>query len=400
MGQKISLPIEDKYQTKNLPLLVNKIAANYILTEDFQNLKKLSQNEYCEKVAVMTSKLLAKHLSPKDVTYLYQKFQTGNVVNQLKTEKLAILPKATRDTLDIRDGNVQKKRRICIGVAKYYVKIANLFAAIMSSVNPVVSYRDNNGNLIEADANHIKVPISGKFKIGHNNFCTARLNKLMRGLNIDTLNPYGSYTVRPELRCTETKLGNEQGFPELEQLYYDKYNYETGLFSGVSQTNQSEYNKDKNTIFKLVHGRPMSTDEQVKYPKMSDIKLNTSTLCSTNKETTTISGKNENFRKYINHIKQSIQGTKKKQQQLVDIVDKLFTYSQESIRDKETSINMTIHPQLTEIKLDSLISKARGIILSMYIECEENYNEGLKLFEAIVEHQIYLNTIAQKKNLR
>jgi hypothetical protein len=42
-----------------------------------------------------------------------------------------------------------KKKRVCIGIAKFYVKIAHVFAAIVMTINPVYVYKDENGNTIK-----------------------------------------------------------------------------------------------------------------------------------------------------------------------------------------------------------------------------------------------------------
>ena len=38
-----------------------------------------------------------------------------------------------------------KKKRMCIGIAKFYIKIAHLFAAIAMTINPRYTYIDSNG---------------------------------------------------------------------------------------------------------------------------------------------------------------------------------------------------------------------------------------------------------------
>ena len=47
--------------------------------------------------------------------------------------------------LDIK--NPVKKRRVCIGIAKYYIKIAHVFATILTTINP--TYNRIYYNLID-----------------------------------------------------------------------------------------------------------------------------------------------------------------------------------------------------------------------------------------------------------
>ena len=68
---------------------------------------------------------------------------------------------------------------MCDGVAKFYVKIAHLFAAISKTINPVYSYTD-------ADGNKKQVPLLMKSSIPKNsqlnvikyNLCERRLMAL------------------------------------------------------------------------------------------------------------------------------------------------------------------------------------------------------------------------------
>ena len=42
----------------------------------------------------------------------------------------------------------------------------------------------------------------------------------------------------------EKTLFDEPGIPELEKLYYDVFNYETGKFYKMSEQSKEQYNKD------------------------------------------------------------------------------------------------------------------------------------------------------------
>ena len=58
--------------------------------------------------------------------------------------------------------------------------------------------------------------------------------------------------------------------PELETLYYDKYNYETGQFDGISEKMKKIYKKDVEEFWKTFTGE---TDVPEYVKKFSDIKL-------------------------------------------------------------------------------------------------------------------------------
>ena len=46
---------------------------------------------------------------------------------------------------------------------------------------------------------------------------------------------------------------------------------------------------------------------------------------------------------------------------------------------------LTINPNLTEESLQKLVEQTRETILQLYIGCEDDFNKGLSLFNAIVD---------------
>ena len=60
---------------------------------------------------------------------------------------------------------------------------------------------------------------------------------------------------------------------------------------------------------------------------------------------------------------------------------------------------VTINPKLTSKSLQSLVDQTRKLIINIYLQCEREYQEGLKLFEAIVGERMLQNSIAKKEAL-
>ena len=46
---------------------------------------------------------------------------------------------------------VEGAQPLCVRVAKFYVKIAHVYAAIMKTINPVITAKDKNGKLQKYD---------------------------------------------------------------------------------------------------------------------------------------------------------------------------------------------------------------------------------------------------------
>jgi len=58
-----------------------------------------------------------------------------------------------------------------------------------------------------------------------------------------------------------------------------------------------------------------------------------------------------------------------------------------------------ISPELNENKLDDLIAQTRQIIVSMYLSCEQDFKEALKIFDAIIDKQILEESVSIKEQL-
>ena len=123
--------------TIKLPTLLHIVAAKYIIQSTFQDLENLHDPEYCNKLVVLTSDVIEKHLNNLEVTFLDK---TINADNQLTTKPLVYI---TQSDLDLVDNySIDGKKNKCLGIAKFYIKIAHLFAAINKTVNPLFTYID------------------------------------------------------------------------------------------------------------------------------------------------------------------------------------------------------------------------------------------------------------------
>jgi hypothetical protein len=99
-----------------------------------------------------------------------------------------IINKDELEGLDISN-DVQKsikKKRICIGIAKFYVKIAHIFAAIVMTINPVYTYKDNTGETVHTGLlKKDTIPKNTKRKITKYNICDNRIKALKKGESYD-----------------------------------------------------------------------------------------------------------------------------------------------------------------------------------------------------------------------
>ena len=131
MGNTHSKP---NHTVSNLLQEIDLIATNMITSQSIQDLKKISNLGYCNNLIMITSERLKKQLNEHEVYYLEHRVRDGMESNELVQNRFTFIPKGWMESLDQTDEN---KDRICIGVAKFYVKLMHLFGAILTTVNPV-----------------------------------------------------------------------------------------------------------------------------------------------------------------------------------------------------------------------------------------------------------------------
>jgi hypothetical protein len=286
-------------------------------------------------------------------------------------------------------------------------------APIVPNANAHV--QDEEGeDLISGGDNEQKVDITQKHNIPENasvnidrvNICSKRINALLNGENY-MVDSSKSIKVQPKFCDIKgDSLNSEPGIPELEKLYFDKYDYDNGGFVGMTDKMRKEvYEKDVTEFYKVFtgintdnpvdeQGKPIKTFSQIKlhnYNKLEGCKANG----SLNKPYTGTL-KESLFAKYAEHIKTMIEKAKKSQTNLLAIIDRLFEFDYNEDTQKKEII---IKSDLTEEGLNKVVEDTRKIIIELYVNCELDFSEGLKNFEDIVYKTIKDTTIAQIKNI-
>jgi ribosomal protein L17 len=186
------------------------------------------------------------------------------------------------------------------------------------------------------------------------------------------------------------------------QLYLDdKYDYSNGTFTGMSDETTKQFKKDLKTFYTAFTGIETMPPE---INKFSDIKLKdyqSKSGCQGDnplfKQTYNISKNDKLFIKYASNIKKMISTAASKQSELLSIINNLFTFVEDPYTKKK---KIRINPKLTDNSLQNDIVKARKIIVELYVNCETDYVEGLKIYEAIVEKKIIETTQKQINTLQ
>lgn len=379
--------------------IIDYIATYYILTADYVSLTKLYDKEYCDKLVVLTSDIIERYFTDLEITYLAQRTREGVTVNELDKDKLIFFQKEALDKLDIK--NALKKKRVCQGIAKFYVKIAHVFAAIVRTVNPVYVYKDNEGNNVRANLyEKHTIPQDVPRQMYKMNICEMRINALRGKNDYMKMGPDDPITISPDF-CSmnindsgEVKnLMEEPGIPELEHLYYDDgYNYETGKFEKMSETAAGKYRSDLKLFYENFTGN-LNMDETI--TKFKDIKLRDfgkTELCNENMPKLKGTMADELFVKYADNLRQMVDNANKNQDKLTDIINKLFSHTKDPQTQKKV---VRVSPELTEDELQKVVVEARELIIQLYLTCEQDFETGLNIYKAIVE-QLGLDTIQRQ----
>lgn len=228
------------------------------------------------------------------------------------------------------------KRRVCIGIAKFYVKIAHVFSAIVMTINPVYTYKDAEGNTVKAGLlEKDKIPKAVNRKLYRLNICDNRIRALSRKAAEEAAP--GMVSLKPTICSMNTnKLGqtmtlaDEPGIAELTRLYMDdKYDYSNGTFTGMSDETKAQHLNDLKVFYTAFTGNATMPSDITQF---SDIKLNYSKTPGCQAATPIMKSKitlNKNdklFEAYAKNIKQMIQEASANQSKLLEVINDLFTY--------------------------------------------------------------------------
>jgi hypothetical protein len=381
----MGIPLSKLSNKKDIYNKLDLIATEYIFTQSFQDMLLLQDKDYCDKMIILTSDIISQHLNQQQIEYFDGKLIKDNViwsttVNYNKT----------------MDSKIPKKQ-LCIGLAKRYIQIAQLFGSIITTINPTYTYNDHDNIPVHVSLkDKHTIPQGVHLKVKHLNLCSARINALINHTDLNTdvisVNPMFCNINNNDDGSLKT-LSDEPGIGELEKLYNDVYNHATGKYIGMSTTMKALYDKDVNDMYITFTGHLQKPDHVKNFRdiKLRDYSKSKGCTSKSNVYNKTYKGSSTLFIQYANHIKNTIKSVQKNQELLSDILDVLFIIN--------TNDKISINPTLTDVKLTNLVSNTRKLIISIYSECEDNFTTGLELFEAIVEKQLMIVTKSQIEQL-
>ncbi len=389
MGNSTSKINEETTNVTDFLLKLDSLAAKFITSSNISKNEKISDLNFCDDLVIMTGDTIAKKLNNMEIDYLKQRTEKGIVIDDMSTDKVIFFKKSEKDKLDV--SNKTEKRRICNGIAKFYIKISQLYSAILKTINPQIKYVDEYGiEHIIPHSDKDKIPKYLNFTSIQINLCNRRLNALLNSQdylgedkNIDVL-------VHPDIcslnikNNSEMNLLQEEGMVEFGELFKDIYNYDIGKFDKISDEMKANYKKSLTSFYNAYTGNSGSLPENIK--KFSDIKLRqfSKEECKpegifNKKYKGTLS--EELFEKYALHLKDMYLKINKQQGEIIKILKEIF-----SIINTKHGERVIINPILDNNKLDKIIINTQDLITKLYVECEENFLKGLNIFQEIILH--------------
>ena len=412
------IDIPDKTSEKTL----HEIASKYILTQNSKDLFRLANPDNCKKLVVLTSKAISEHFSPRYITYLNKSI--GG--EKMTEEKLLFFNKDSKNIESIDKKNTNKQQQ-CIGIARYYVKIAHLFSAIALTINPIYKWnkKDSKGNDIISERDGLPIEQKAQlFKIDkhpdfpnlidnsdvkisfNHNFCTKRHSRLVKikkkleknGLKFIDLTPMCQTREKDITESNIKTLAHETGFEELEKLYQDVYNYETGEFNNNEKSEGfKKYLEHLKILYKTFQNKTDSDydawnidknkrfiDVLVEYQYNKESCVGDSDSAKYQKYYEP-NDDNIKFTNYIQFIKEMIDRSETSRKEIISVLYEVFKLRVKDPKKPDEDSDIVINPELKMVKLNEIINNVRNLIFNLYVTCEKDYKEALDRLNAIIE---------------
>ena len=413
-----------KKETSNILLddEIDYIATHYILTMNFQTLRNLYKQKYCDDLIILTSDIINKYFKDLQVNKMVDRVENGVAENGVAengvaengvaengfdkenevSEKIVFINKNNMDNA-IKLSEENDKMEKCQQISTFYIKIANIFSAIVTTINPEYIHTDTSGKITKYKLSEKhKIPKSGHVEIFKNNLCGERIDILKNDLFLNLMSPEQIPQVNPnpEKLCffnQNQTLEDKPGIPELLELYYDSdFDFEKGKFTDMTSKTAKQFQKDLNKFYTEYTGN-LTMPENIK--KFSDIPLreySKKKYCQQNTSSLLyeISSNDDLFQAYAKNLKNMVYFVNEKHDELIQILNQIFVY----INDGDDK-RITINPELNENSLQTISLETRNCINDLYMICEKDFVEGIQIYEAIVESKIFETTKNQITSL-
>jgi len=378
MGNQISTSSSFHDDVEKMALRLDLYAQRIILKEVKFN-SSLSDSGKCEKLIIITSEVLNR-LPFRLISYMdrrhklfSEKYETFNAMDRalLVNTNPEILKESKLD-----EPNEFRKRQMCVGLARFYIQIGNLFNAIMTTMRP---YNYENTRRTGPDNFYDMLTFSllegrstsskDKLRYEMSNMSgfakkqqdmRKRLSSMLKfGVMVQDLTPGdGICNVQREIEqtkitpltitgssATETKI-KPSIFAMLEELYYDIFHQSSSVnpkspqfIAMTAVMKEKIYRNDVRVLYRIVTGgkepgpeietftdvaKYVNDNEEIKnwcnQPSNKNMKIKVTD------ELRSDSG----FIEYVQHIKDTMYYISKQRKMIVGLLDRVFVTMKKS----------------------------------------------------------------------
>jgi hypothetical protein len=378
MGNQISTSSSFRDDVEKMALRLDLYAQRIILKEVKFN-SSLSDSGKCEKLIIITSEVLNR-LPFRLISYMdrrhklfSEKYETFNAMDRalLVNTNPEILKESKLD-----EPNEFRKRQMCVGLARFYIQIGNLFNAIMTTMRP---YNYENTRRTGPDNFYDMLTFSllegrstsskDKLRYEMSNMSgfakkqqdmRKRLSSMLKfGVMVQDLTPGdGICNVQREIEqtkitpltitgssATETKI-KPSIFAMLEELYYDIFHQSSSVnpkspqfIAMTAVMKEKIYRNDVRVLYRIVTGgkepgpeietftdvaKYVNDNEEIKnwcnQPSNKNMKIKVTD------ELRSDSG----FIEYVQHIKDTMYYISKQRKMIVGLLDRVFVTMKKS----------------------------------------------------------------------
>lgn len=255
MGNKASKPkdlipfdIRDEKNKFKLPNVLHLTAAKLISQAKFSDLEKLHDKKYCDEMIILTSKVLRHHLNSQEVLWLDRSLRDNNnePIENFKTEPLVHLD--NQSVKDLDEQGKEKKQHMCTGIARYYIKIAHLFAAINKTVNPMISWKNSDGKQLTPVMNKSEVPKGVRTTLSKLNFCTQRIASIKPLHNTDKNILIKAKNCNMNIKTENIQTGGGDPVPTVTVPETEETGFFQGMVDGANNMLDNAINTSKDLI--------------------------------------------------------------------------------------------------------------------------------------------------------
>ena len=389
MGSNVSsIASPNMDETRNMALRLDLYAQRIILKEVKFN-SSLGDSGKCEKLIIITSEVLNR-LPFRLISYMDRRHKLfSERYEPINAMDRALLINTNPEILKeskLDEQNVFRKRQMCVGIARFYVQIGNLFNAIMSTMRPYnYEYIQKNmpdnfydmmtfGLLDGPDVRNkdkskydtynmagftrrqtdVKTKMERLLKIGELDMKItpgSGICSIKKDIENIKITPMSSTTTASTI--TQNKI-KPSIFAMLEELYFD-------IFHEISSSNKSPqfiamseemknkiYKRDVHELYRIVTGGKEPGDEIKTFADVSryindNNKINK--WCEKNRglaiDVNNTTRYNPLFVKYIKHIQTMNFRISKQRKGIVKLLDRVF-----SIMNKSADVIQEIEESL------------------------------------------------------